>query len=220
MSESALTTVGNEARRAQLLRAAAEVIRERGFSETRVADVAARAGTSSALVLYYFGSRDQLLVAALRQSEAAFYDSARRLLDEVTSARERLELIVQWACYPRRTDSNPGAWGLRFDLRAQAFRDDTLASARVGLDARWRRMIVDVIRDGRRNGDVGPVNERRFAAAFASLLDGLSIQVLLGDPEINSHLAFRLAMEYAQRELALPARKRPRRPSTISAGRY
>ena len=55
-------------RREQMLRAAAEIIGERGFSETRIADVAARADASPALVIYYFGTKDRLLTEALRFS--------------------------------------------------------------------------------------------------------------------------------------------------------
>ena len=66
MAEPAPATENNEARRIQMLRAAAELICERGFCETRIADVAKRAGVSSALVIYYFGTRDRLLVDALR----------------------------------------------------------------------------------------------------------------------------------------------------------
>ena len=60
-------------RREQMLRAAAELIGERGFSETRIADVARRSGASPALVIYYFGTKDRLLTEALRYSEDAFY---------------------------------------------------------------------------------------------------------------------------------------------------
>ena len=66
MAEPAPATENNEARRVQMLRAAAELVCERGFSETRISDVAKRAGVSSALVIYYFGTRDRLLVDALR----------------------------------------------------------------------------------------------------------------------------------------------------------
>lgn len=61
-----------------MLRAAAELICERGFGDTRIADVAKRAGVSSALVIYYFGTRDRLLVDALRYSEESFYEPPRR----------------------------------------------------------------------------------------------------------------------------------------------
>ena len=43
MADMAPATPNNEARRAQMLRAAAELICERGFGETRIADVAKRA---------------------------------------------------------------------------------------------------------------------------------------------------------------------------------
>ena len=63
-------------RRGQMLRAAIEVIEERGFPETRIADVAARAGTSPALVIYYFKTKDQLLTEALRYAEDTWYRPA------------------------------------------------------------------------------------------------------------------------------------------------
>ena len=90
MAEPAPATENNEARRIQMLRAAAELIGERGFSETRIADVAKRAGVSPALVIYYFGTRDRLLTEALRYSEESFYAAAEEMLAEVPSLRERL----------------------------------------------------------------------------------------------------------------------------------
>ena len=41
---------------------------------------------SSALVIYYFGTRDRLLVDALRYSEESFYNAAEKMLAEVASA--------------------------------------------------------------------------------------------------------------------------------------
>src|ERR1700742_3196119 len=100
MADMAPATPNNEARRVQMLRAAAELICERGFSDTRIADVAKRADASSALVIYYFGTRDRLLVDALRSSEENFYESAEKMLAEVASIRERLSLLVRWTCIP------------------------------------------------------------------------------------------------------------------------
>src|SRR5579875_4069268 len=57
-----------DGRREQMLRAALEVIAERGYPETRITDVAAQAGISAALVIYYFKTRDQLLTEAIRFS--------------------------------------------------------------------------------------------------------------------------------------------------------
>ena len=48
-----------------ILAAAAKVIAERGIDDTRFSDVAAAAGTSISSLQYYFGSREDLLVAVI-----------------------------------------------------------------------------------------------------------------------------------------------------------
>jgi AcrR family transcriptional regulator len=205
MAEPAPATENNEARRIEMLRAAAELICERGFGDTRIADVAKRAGVSSALVIYYFGTRDRLLVDALRFSEESFYEAAEKMLAEVTSLRERLSLLIKWTCVPEADNEIPGAWGLWFDLWAQAFRHDEVRAGRVELDARWRRMIVDAIKSAAASDELDvEVDARLFALEFSALLDGLSIQVALDDPEVDSDLAYKLAMRFAERELNLP----------------
>jgi AcrR family transcriptional regulator len=205
MAEPAPATEQNEARRIEMLRAAAELICERGFGDTRIADVAKRAGVSSALVIYYFGTRDRLLVDALRYSEESFYEAAEQMLAEVPSLHERLSLLIKWTCVPEGDDEIPGAWGLWFDLWAQAFRHDEIKAGRVELDARWRKMIVDAIKSAELDTKV---NARLFALEFAALLDGLSIQVALDDPEVDSDLAYDIAMRFAERELNLPPAKK------------
>ncbi len=138
MAEPAAATENNEGRRVEMLDAAASLICERGFGDTRIADVAKRAGVSSALVIYYFGTRDRLLVDALRHSEESFYEAAEKMLAEVTSMRERLSLLIRWTVIPPQADNEiPGAWGgLWFDLWAQAFRHEEVKAGRVELDAR------------------------------------------------------------------------------------
>jgi len=215
MADPAPATENNEARRIQMLRAAAELICERGFSDTRIADVAKRAGVSSALVIYYFGTRDRLLVDALRYSEESFYTAAQDMLAEVGSLRDRLSLLIRWTCVPEGDgdDEIPGAWGLWFDLWAQAFRHDEVKAGRIEADARWRRMIVDAL-ESAESAELKPtVDAKMFALEFAALLDGLSIQVALEDPEVDSELAYQIAMGFAERELNLPPTKKARNGS-------
>ena len=61
-------------RRRRILAAAIAVLRERGFTGTRVADIATTAGTSPALVLYHFSSLADVLVAALESVEDDYYE--------------------------------------------------------------------------------------------------------------------------------------------------
>jgi AcrR family transcriptional regulator len=205
MADAAAATEQNEARRLQILTAAAELIAEAGVAETRIADVAKRAKVSSALVIYYFGTRDRLLVDALRFSEQAFYDTAERMLADVRPIRERLSLLVRQTCTPQAEGEVPGAWGLWFDLWVQAFRHPEVSADRIELDDRWRAMILDVVEAGVDDGEATCADPRRFALTFASLMDGLSIQVALGDPVVTPDLAYEIAMSFATKELGLHA---------------
>ncbi|MDT5096267.1 MAG: hypothetical protein QOC76_4 [Mycobacterium sp.] len=206
MAEPAPATENNERRRIEMLRAAAELICERGFGDTRIADVAKRAGVSSALVIYYFGTRDRLLVDALRYSEESGYEAMEQKLAEISSLRDRLSLLIKWTCVPEADNEIPGAWGLWFDLWAQAFRHDEVKAGRVELDARWRAMIVGAVKSADLDTDI---DVRTFALEFSALLDGLSIQVALDDPEVDSSVAYDIAMRFAERELNLPAEEKP-----------
>jgi AcrR family transcriptional regulator len=203
MADAAVATEQNEARRLQILTAAAELIAENGVAETRIHDVAKRAKVSSALVIYYFGTRDQLLVNALRFSEQTFYDAAERMLDDVRPVRERLSLLIRMTCTPESEGEVPGAWGLWFDLWVQAFRHPEVSADRIELDNRWRALIAGVVAAGVDDGEAVCDAPDRFAVTFASLLDGLSIQVALADPVVTPDLAYEIAMSFAARELSL-----------------
>ncbi len=191
-----------DVRRDQMLRAAAELIGERGFSETRIADVARRAGASPALVVYYFGTKNHLLTEALRWSERTFYEAADAVLTEQRGVVLRLETLVRMTCVPDLDgDVTTAGWGLWFDLWVQAFRHPELSRDRIELDQRWRDMIAAVVRDSADDGEIGAVDAMEFAVTFAALLDGLSIQVALDDPVVGPARAQEIAMRFAAASL-------------------
>lgn len=202
-----------------MLRAAAELIGERGFSDTRISDVARRAGASSALVIYYFSTKDRLLTEALRWSEDAFYAGVTRELDDLSTARERLELLVRRTCVPAGSAQSPGSWGLWFDLWAQALRHPEVAKDRIALDQRWRDTIAGVVRTGQEAGELGAVDAEEFGVTFAVLLDGLSIQVALRDPVVDPERAFGIAMDFAARELEVAWPAASRHPGPLRSRR-
>jgi hypothetical protein len=124
------------------------------------------------------------------------------MLAEIPSLHERLSLLIKWTCVPEAENEIPGAWGLWFDLWAQAFRHDEVKAGRVELDARWRRMIAAAVESADLDTEV---DAKMFALEFSALLDGLSIQVALEDPEVDSKVAYDIAMRFAERELNLRA---------------
>lgn len=201
MTAATRETSAQDERREQMLAAAVEVICERGFAETRIADVATRANASPALVIYYFGTKDGLLTAAFRHSEEKFYRSTSELMAAQPDARAKLESLVRVTCVKQGRDEVPGAWGLWLDLWVQAFRHPELSKDRAVFDRRWAVTIEDVVREGQGAGEFGEIDVEEFAISFAALMDGLSIQVALDDEIVDSTRALAVAMGFAARAL-------------------
>jgi len=191
---------GADDRREQMLRAAVDVIGERGFPDTRIADVGRRVGASSALVIYYFGTKDKLLTEALRYSEESFYSEVAQQLSSIDSARGKLEALVRFSFYEPR-DSMPGSWVLWIDLWAQALRHPEVSRDREELDERWRSTVKQIVVDGLASGEFRDVDASDFAVMFCALLDGLAVQLALADSWVTADLALELCMSLASREL-------------------
>jgi AcrR family transcriptional regulator len=154
-------------RREQMLRAAIDVIAERGFPDTRISDVGKRVGASSALVIYYFGTKDRLLTEALRHSEDLFYAEVGRRLDVVDGAWDKLEALVRLCCC-ESVEGLPGSWLLWPDLWAQAARHPEVSRDREELDQRWRDRVADIVREGEDSGEFTPLDVDEFALIFTA----------------------------------------------------
>jgi AcrR family transcriptional regulator len=194
-----------DVRRDQMLAAASTLIAERGFHDTRIADVASRVGASPALVIYYFGTKDSLLTEALRWSERSFYTATEEMLRSTDKLRDRLEILVEWTLLPDKQQSLTSDWGLWFDLWAEAFRHPEVKKDRAELDAQWRALIARIVQDAVDAGEVDALDVESFAIMWGSLLDGLVVQVALDDPVVDYQRARKLALEVACKELGLPA---------------
>lgn len=192
-------------RRPQILLAAADVICERGLASTRIADVAERAQTSPAAVLYWFEDREELLSSALAFAEDRFYESLTERLDEIEDPGGRLALLFG-------ASAQAYDWTLWMELWLRALRDDAARQTRQRLDDRWREEIADLVREGQRRGDFDRAHSpERVALELASLLDGLALQATLGDRQVPPDRMLELVLEAAERllgaDLEVPAER-------------
>jgi AcrR family transcriptional regulator len=181
-------------RRPQLLEAAAGVITERGIASTRIADVAERAGTSPPAVLYWFESKDELLAEALTVEEERFYQELTDRMEALSSPGDKLRLLLE-------SSAEEYDWTLWIELWTRSLRDESTLVARRRLDERWRGQIAGVIRDGQRAGEFGDADPDDVALVLASLIDGLAVQVTLGDPDVSKERMLARALDIAERLL-------------------
>lgn len=184
-------------RRAQIIAAAASILSERGYANTRVADIARAAGTSPAAVLYWFSGKDALVAEALRLREQEFHDRYTVLAERATTAAERLAVLVR--AMVRHYD-----WGLWMELCVLALRDEAAAGERDRMDRRWRAALRAAIRDGQRSGEF--VGDDPDGATFllAGLLDGLAPLVAVRAPGVTRERVERVWFAEASRVLGAP----------------
>jgi AcrR family transcriptional regulator len=187
-------------RKPQILRAAAEVITERGLGSTRIADVAERAGTSAPAVLYWFESREHLLSEALIADENAFAAELDELLDPLETARERLLVLLE------KTVSD-GDLSLWIELWTRSLHDADSSGERRRLDLAWRGRIATIVREGQEGGEFDPaLDPDAFAIEFAALIDGLGVQVTLADPDVSAERMLDMLVQFADLQLATSLR--------------
>ncbi len=205
-----------EQRRLQALQAAVEVIAERGLCDTRISDIAARAGSSPALLLYYFDSKEKLLTDALTYAEDRFYLTTFHDLDAIADPAQRLTALIENACPPDRSSPSyvDGDWALWIELWSRAVRDEGAARKRQALDRRWRTTISDIVREGQRSGAFAQVDPDDFAVRLAAMMDGFAIQVMVGDADVDAARMKQLCLEAAATELGFALDRPPARAET------
>jgi len=208
MSVQANSAGTADQRREQMLRAALDVIAERGYPDSR-----------PALVIYYFKTKDQLLTEAMRFSEDSWYEAGMRRMAEIPTAAGKLEELVAMSCLPEADAEPSSSWALWLDLWAQSVRHPEVAGVRQKFDERWRELICSLVVAGQEAGEFGPLDPVDFAVLMCALLDGLAVQIALADPVVDANRAFDLSMRFAAAQLGFSwtpgrARRALRAPRT------
>lgn len=148
-----------------------ELLREQGLWNVRISDVARRAQTSPAGVIYYFGTKDQLFEQAIADADAQFYARLWPELDGIETGIGRL------ACLIRR--SSTADWILWMDLWAYARRHEEMLAAELRFHERWVTTIADVIRHGQALDEFRAVDADAVGLRLATLTDGLATRMVL-----------------------------------------
>src|SRR5215469_3050309 len=84
-----------EATRTLILKAAANLIRRRGYARFRTADVAAEAGLSRGAQLHHFPTKDSLVVATLEYVFEQSQILSRRRASAVNRPRDLIEVVIE-----------------------------------------------------------------------------------------------------------------------------
>jgi len=165
MSQLSPRTRKKEARPAELLVAALDAFRERGFAATRMEDIAARAGVSKGTIYLYYPSKQAVFEALVRE----------RLLPNLTrieaalamtpaSAPDRLRMVLAALT---RVANDPRLLALpKLVLTEAGTFPDLARFYRQEVVARGLRLITDILEQGMQDGDFRPLDPQAAARLF------------------------------------------------------
>ncbi len=180
-------------RRDAIVKATIQEVARAGTLEVSVAQIANRAGVSSALAHHYFGSKEAIFVAAMRHVLTLYGAEVRGALATARNPRERVEAIIRasFSTGSFRRES-VAAW-LNFYVLAQ-----TMPEARRLLLLYHRRLRSNLVHGLRPlvGERAGPVAE-----GLGALIDGVFLREALSARAPDRAAATRLVLGHLAREL-------------------
>lgn len=165
-------------KREHLLAAAARVLVRDGTARLRIRDVAAEAGVSTGVVHYYFGSKDEILIEALRWATRApvqRFAELRRGGDHVTALAALIEVSLP----------HPGVlfdeYVLWLEFWSAVSHDPTLLPLCEELARAYHDEVVALVLDGTAAGAFRPAADpEAVAERLIAVVDGLSFRSVVG----------------------------------------
>jgi AcrR family transcriptional regulator len=189
------TSARGESQRQRIIDATLEVVRASPVADVQLAAIAARIGMRPSHILYYFPSRDDVLIAAVAHAEQQLAEGRTERLRAIEDAHARLRAYVR-AYLP--DDRHDPVWKLWMEgwLRSPS----SAAFRPVGADAnlRWRGDLVEALEYAAE--PTAPLEDTTaIARRLNFLFDGLAMHVLSG--KITSEDAQEIAMAAIRTEL-------------------
>ncbi|MCK2218872.1 TetR/AcrR family transcriptional regulator [Actinomadura sp. ATCC 31491] len=160
-----------DARRAQIVAAAVEVIAEVGFAQASLARIAKRAGISKGLISYHFAGKDELMVEVVERTYGAIVERVVADMQGVESARQLLRTqVMSVAGYMR---------GHRSELKALGEIFGNLRDADGGLhygiksNEEIYRALEQIYRFGQSTGEFREFDVRVMAVTHSASVDAM-----------------------------------------------
>ncbi len=189
-----------ETRRIEILEATCDVLIERGFAGTRVADVAKRLGVSNSLIHYHFESKEALLAAAFEHYARKDLVDMQRDSESAPSNVVRLWRLIE-SYVPEGSDDVE--WMIWIDAWGEALRNPKMKPISQELDEQSIAVFEKTLRAGNETGEFHCVHPRESATRISGLIDGLAVQYAAHEGVLKRKEFIRLMRQLAAAETGL-----------------
>jgi AcrR family transcriptional regulator len=168
----------------------------RGIAGATFDQVAREAGVSRGLLHYYFGTKERLLVEAVRRESAVTMEQLEQTVGAAGSAEEVLEALVQG--FEDFVGEGEGAVVTFFEILTLAQRNEEIAGELRELARQTRLHMADLLGAKSEAGVLELHADPEAAAGFIlALADGLTVR-MLSEPELDIGPMLKLAVSSAR----------------------
>ena len=150
-STAAAASTAPDNRRADLIRVAARLFREKGFDGTTIRDIAHAVGMRSGSPFYHFANKHELLMAVMEEGLRIGLDRTEAVLAEAAlSPRERLQRLVRTHYGILHDTGSDFIPVMLYDWRSlPAQYKRRIIELKDGYDAIWQRTLDELHAEGR-----------------------------------------------------------------------
>jgi AcrR family transcriptional regulator len=171
-------------RRDAICAAAGVAIARKGLSATRIQDIAEAAGISTATVHYYFPSKDDVLLAAVRWADMQSERSLRGDSGDDESAIARLVRALEIVLPTEGILEDE--YRLWLEIWSRAGHKPGLARECNAISERWFGRVRDIVAAGAESGEFHPVAPPdEIVERLIAVANGLGFKVVLGYPGLR-----------------------------------
>jgi len=163
--------------RERVLEEAWQLLVEKGLADLTLAELGRRVDTSAGHLLYYFGSKDEILLEVLRWSEDQLWERWEAARSEDMPFLERFDLFCTQFL---PTGLGDPRWLVWIELWPRVLRSEPLRNSYDALDQVWRDALAELL------AAEGIADASNLARRICALLDGLSVAVVLGEPDLTA----------------------------------
>jgi TetR/AcrR family transcriptional regulator, transcriptional repressor of bet genes len=174
--------VAADGRKQAIMDAAYSLFGTVGFANTSMKDIAKKAGVAQGLIIYYFQSKDGLLVAIVREwMIGRGIPDALKYLEGITDSDELLLKAFEHVVKFRR--DNPQWFTLLISLWLESRRSAELSTQLKNVYSEMRLGAARVV--SRAFPDWNSEQIDAFSCVFQAMLDGLTLQIDFEDTELT-----------------------------------
>ena len=160
--------------KANLLRHAYHLIGLRGVHDVSLDDIAAEAGVSKGILLYYFKTKENLVLATIRWALSA---TAQRIRTAMTGARTpEAKVLAMIDAIWVRAEVNRAFYLTYIDLAGHAARNESFTELSATFHSIVDGLYAEPVRAGVEAGAFDVESVEEAATAVRAIIDGLFLQ--------------------------------------------